>query len=105
MCHVTRAEVVENVEYLLGTVYCLENGLYFGGALSTPKHKKIERAGESTASINMKNYLKIVFIACITILCKFHQGLTSAEHNNNNNSRSSKSTNDNGENDNEDAHH
>lgn len=49
----------------------------------------------------MKNYLKIAFIACITILCKFHQGLTTDDNNN----KSSNDDDDDGENDNEDVYH
>lgn len=49
----------------------------------------------------MKNYLKIAFIACITILCKFHQGLTTEDYNN----KGNKGSNDVDENDNEDVRH
>lgn len=79
----TRVEVWEmwNIRWD-GRLPCY--GLYFAKPLVPPKKelrtaekwakKAVWRGGISSQHKNMKNYHKIAFIACITILCKFHLG-------------------------------
>lgn len=63
MCHVASWS-----SEMLGRSITLKMAFEIPQALSTKANWRIR-------NINMKNYRKIVFIACITILCKSHWGL------------------------------